>query len=65
MKARYNTDALRKARLKRGWTMTQLARRVGVTVPVISRMEAGIIQSPKTIAKVAHEFDIAVERLVQ
>lgn len=65
MKAKYKVDVLRAARLKKGWTMTELARRIGVTTPVISRMEDGLNQSPKTVARVAMEFGIKVEALVK
>jgi len=65
VKARYNTDILRRERLKLGLTMSELARRIGVTPPIVSRVESGAVQSPKTIAKIAMELRVSLEELLR
>jgi len=64
-KTKYNTEPLRRERLRRGWTMTALALRLGVTPPVVSRIESGAVQSPRMIARMAAELGVEMARLVK
>jgi transcriptional regulator with XRE-family HTH domain len=65
MSTQYKVDLLRKERLRRGWTMSDLARRIGVTPPVVSRVEAGETQNPKTVAKMAKTLGLELAELVR
>lgn len=56
--------SIKQERLKRGWTKSELAKRIGVTPPIISRIEAGENRSPKTLFKIAKELRIPIERLI-
>jgi transcriptional regulator with XRE-family HTH domain len=47
-------DQLIRRRLARGWTQKDLAHHAGVSQPVISRMQSGLVSgTPSTIGKVA------------
>jgi transcriptional regulator with XRE-family HTH domain len=61
---RYRYELFRLARLKKGWNKAELARRVGVTPPVIASVEAGENQSPPTIVKMATELGISMDDLI-
>lgn len=39
-----SSTTLRSQREQRGWSQAQLAEAIGVSVPTISRLEAGLIQ---------------------
>ncbi len=64
VKLRYNTEVLQRGRLAHGLSMAALARKIGVTPPIVSRIESGEIQSPKTIAKLAAELGIRMDELL-
>ncbi|WP_424348039.1 helix-turn-helix domain-containing protein [Kocuria sp. CH-021] len=53
--------AIRAARIKRGWSQTDLAQRSGVSRPTIARLEAGHGVSTSTLLKLATALDLEVD----
>lgn len=55
-------DAVLRARLKKGWTQTELARRVGTKQANISRIEAGLANPTlELVQKVCNALEIRPE----
>jgi len=56
-------DIIRGARLRRGWTQVEMARRCGVSQPNVAQWESGN-PGPDTLAKVAAAMGITVDELL-
>jgi DNA-binding XRE family transcriptional regulator len=64
--ARRVADRVRRLREQRGWSVTDLARRLGMAPPNVHRVEAGShTPSPETIVRLAAAFAVPVQRLVR
>ncbi len=61
---RYDFTKLTKARMVRGWTQAQLAEAIGEYQSTVSRVEAGKIQHPGTIKKIADVLGLNMEDLI-
>ena len=61
---KYDVAPLYVARLKRGWTRTDLAKKSGLDQPTITRIENGENQSPKSISKAAKALGVKMEDLL-
>lgn len=48
-----NIEAIKAARLERGWSLSELAKQVDVTKETVARIERGLSTYPATAKKVA------------
>ena len=62
---RYDIQKIVRARTVRGWTQTELARRIDKSPSTISKIESGeIIALPGTIKEIAEALGLEMEDLV-
>ncbi len=54
-------DAIRRARLRRGWTQAQLAAEIGRSQPYVSQIERGRGGSPRDIERIRELLDLEPE----
>lgn len=57
------TDALKIARIDKGWSCANLARVAGVTSPTVTRIEKGLSASPETAKKLADSLGKSISEL--
>lgn len=53
--------AVQTARLERGWSQTQLAKKAGVSRPTVSRVELGEEPSMRTARQLADALNLIIE----
>ena len=58
-----NIEALKAARLERGWSLSELAKQVDVTKETVARIERGLSAYPATAKKVADALGRPVAEL--
>lgn len=56
-------DALRTARINKGWSCARLAREAGVTGPTITRLESGKSASPETAKRLSDALGKSIVEL--
>ena len=57
------TEAMKQARLERGWTCVKLAHEAGLSGSCVTRIERGGSASPETAKKLADSLDRGVTEL--
>ncbi len=59
-------DRLRQLRAARGWSQRELARRAGLSQPVVSGIESGIAKAPQalTLTKLAQALGVRIDELL-
>jgi transcriptional regulator with XRE-family HTH domain len=57
-------DAVRAARIRRGWSQGELARAVGVTPQAIQAIEAGRVKKPQNLTAIARKLGVNPEHLL-
>ena len=60
----YDLRRLHRARLVKGLTISELARRVGIPQPTVSRTLSGRRQNPETIVTIANYLRVPMDELV-
>ena len=60
----YDLRRLRRARLASGLTISELARRIGIPQPTVSRTLSGRRQNPETIVTIANYLSVPMNKLV-
>ena len=55
---------VKRQRLIRGWSQSELARRARVNQGTVSNIEAGKSNNPVTMKRVADELDLKMEELL-
>lgn len=58
-----NIEAIKAARLERGWSLSELAKQVDVTKETVARIERGLSAYPATAKKVADALERPVTEL--
>ncbi len=58
-------DAVRRARIFAGFTAEEMARRIGLSRPMLSSIENGAGTTVKTAQKIAHCLDKTMEHLFE
>lgn len=62
--AKTNREAIIRARRRKGWTQTRLAREAGYSPSLISRIESGAVQGlPQTVLAIATALDVDVDAI--
>ena len=58
-----NVEAIKAARLERGWSSAELAKRAGATNETVRRIERGCSATPRTAKKLADVLEKPVTEL--
>lgn len=61
---RYDGTKLKRLRLERGLTQTQVSDYTGINQPVISEVESGVTQNPPTFKRLAEFYGIEMSELI-
>jgi len=62
---RYDIDKVKRARLVRGWTKAELARRIQKKPSTITQIEQGVFSPlPTTMKRIAEELGLKMEDLI-
>ncbi|RJQ43351.1 MAG: XRE family transcriptional regulator [Gaiellales bacterium] len=62
---RVNTKRIQRERIRRGWSRSEVARRIGSSPPAITRIEQGRTTPPKVLKAIAELLDIPIEELIE
>ena len=54
-------EIIREARIKRGWSQTELGQKAGLSRPTIARVEADSDVTTTTLAKIAEALELTLE----
>lgn len=58
-----NVEAIKAARLERGWSSSELAKRAGATNETVRRIERGCSTLPSTAKRLADVLEVPVTEL--
>ena len=56
-------NLIKTERVRRGWSQAELAKRVGISQPAIRKIESGITDKSKHLARIAQELEIPLSTL--